>query len=721
MTDSPVPWAEWDAARQLGLLRALDVELARFIAAHAPATPADLLRAISLLSRLEAEGHVCLDLAELARAPARVLQALSPSRERPSAASSPIDGSGDAILASWQARLRELPPDAEAARLRWQAHGTVCAGVGDRLPPHTQDSTEDPGAEPQTPLVLQGNRLYLRRYAQLERELAWHLARRARRLPARDAAAEHRMQGWLDRLFPPARMTGVAGAAAPAGVAQPDLQRLACERALRAGLTLITGGPGTGKTYTAARLLVLLQALHASDGMDASDASGTPLRPPLRVGLAAPTGKAAARLRQSIARGLAELRAEGIDAVTLQALEPLPPARTLHALLGVRPRTRHFAHDEQRPLPLDVLLVDEASMVHLELMAALLKALPPAARLVLLGDSEQLASVEAGSVLGELCAVDPGSPLAGQTVRLLHSHRFGGGIGQLAQATHAGDAAAFGRCLGDPQQVQLRRLPVPKAATPAAAEAASAEIARWALGRVVDSLPPGGAADAESPAQPTATADAAPSHAGWLRQLRHRPREREAFEPWVLQLLAGFERFRVLCALREGPRGVQGLNALIERQATAQGWLQARGSWYEGRPVMVTRNDPALRLYNGDIGLVLRAPAEPGQRTDSASGLRAWFAEAEGLRSVAVGRLPPVQTAFAMTVHKSQGSEFEHVLLALPESDMPLLTRELLYTGITRARRWLSIAGADDTLIAQALQRRTWRMSGLRQRLDRSS
>jgi exodeoxyribonuclease V alpha subunit len=201
------------------------------------------------------------------------------------------------------------------------------------------------------------------------------------------------------------------------------------------------------------------------------------------------------------------------------------------------------------------------------------------------------------------------------------------------------------------------------------------------------------------------------SHAAWMQRLRDRPRQLELFEAWARDLIQRFDAFRVLCALREGPRGVAGINEAIEREAVARGWLERRSAWYEGRPVMVLRNDAAQGLYNGDTGLILRAPGPAGT---AEGAYRAWFVQGEKLRSVAVTRLPEVETAFAITVHKSQGSEFEHVLLVLPDDDLPVLTRELLYTGITRARRWLGIACHSDVVLARAVGRATRRMSGLR-------
>ncbi len=607
--------------REAGTLRALDLAFVRFVHALAPEAPAGLLLACALLARLEGQGHGCLPLDELARDPAAVF--------------------GDVLPESAAAALALLPADAAAAARDWAAlpAAMLQAGPGD-----------DRGA---SPLVLSGARLYLRRYWRHERHIARALVSRALAPPPTvDEAAAGAL---LDRLFPPA----------PAEPG-PDWQRLACERALDGRLTVVIGGPGTGKTWTAARALVLLQALHAG-------------AQPLRVALAAPTGKAAARLRQAIAQALAELRPLPEAAAAVAALtERLGPARTLHALLGTRPGTRRFVHDEADPLDVDLLVVDEASMVHLEMMDALLAALPPAARLVLLGDREQLASVEAGAVLGDLCGAPAGSALAQRVVTLRRSRRFDGAIGELAAAVNRGDGDAALAALQGSGAVAID----------AAADAA--RIAALALdGRAL----PAGLAE------------------GWrplFERLAARPADAAAFEPWALALLADFDRCRVLAALREGPWGVGGLNAAVEQAAAKRGWLDPRGEWYPGRPVMVTRNDPGLGLFNGDIGLVLKAPD---------GTLKACFPAGERLHAVSVTRLADVQTAWALTVHKSQGSEFGHVVLVLPQEDSPVLTRELLYTGITRARRALTVVAPRPALVATAAARPTRRFSGLAQAL----
>lgn len=626
--------------RERGWLGALDLALVRFAQETRADLPGSLLLALAWLGRLAARGHVCLDLEAFAADRAGFLG--WPPQAQPEL---------DQAAAG-------LPADAVAAAAAWQQAAPVLACVQAGQP------------VPDAPWVLDGARLYLRRLWLRERVIGAQLASRAAD-PAPDArAAPQDLERWLDALFPPAaRADPVRGA---------DAQREACARAWQRRLTLVTGGPGTGKTYTAARLLVLLQGLSVQpDG--------------LRVAMAAPTGKAAARLRQSVLVALDALR--GRDDVPALALAraAAAPSTTLHALLEARPGERRFGRDRRRPLPLDLLLVDEASMIDVELMAALLEALPASARLVLLGDEDQLASVEAGSVLADLCAAPPGSALAGQTVRLRESRRFGGDIGTCARAVQAGPLAAFEALSTLREGGEVRRLQLPSPA--------------GEPGRAARTV--AGAALADD--------DGWPTHGDWLRQLGGRPSEVDAFEDWARGLLRALEGFRVLCAVREGEWGVAGINAAIERLAQQRGWIARRSEWYEGRPVMVTRNDAASGVFNGDVGLVLRSPRAPA---GGASALRAWFLDGAALRSVAVGRLPPVQTAYAMTVHKSQGSEFTHVLMALPPVAGAGLTRELLYTGITRARARLTIALHDAGVVRQAAAIRTQRMSGLRQRLQ---
>jgi exodeoxyribonuclease V alpha subunit len=306
------------------------------------------------------------------------------------------------------------------------------------------------------------------------------------------------------------------------------------------------------------------------------------------------------------------------------------------------------------------------------MLAALLQALPAPARLVLLGDRDQLASVEAGAVMAELCA--PGSLLAPQTVTLQAGHRFAGPIAELASAVNQGDA--------------------PRAQ--ALLDSGGAELAL---------------VDTRSPEPLWRLAAGANGHGAFAALLRQRSDDAAAFESWLRALLQAFDGFRLLTAVREGPFGSVALNA---RLTEALGHRPGADGWYEGRPVMVTRNEPSLDVFNGDVGVAITPP--PG--SSGGQALRVWFFDGATLRSVAAARLSAVETAYALTVHKSQGSEFAHVALVLPAEDAPVLTRELVYTGITRARQRLTLVAPKPALLAAALQRRTRRYSGLAQALS---
>jgi exodeoxyribonuclease V alpha subunit len=398
------------------------------------------------------------------------------------------------------------------------------------------------------------------------------------------------------------------------------------------------------------------------------------------------------------------------------------PARTLHSLLGARPDTRQFRHHAANPLDVDVLIVDEASMVHLEMMDALLQALPPTARLVLLGDKDQLASVEAGAVLGDLCrdatagryssataqfvwsvtgqalaaefvVPDTAPVLAQQTVMLRQSRRFKGAIGQLALAVNRGDAAAARAVLSENFVGASPRSRMNDEGS--GSKQASALLAL-------------------QPSTPQAVCALAlgtsgkPSYADYLRLLQTGPAGQgaEAQASWVGGVLKAFERFRILCAVHQGDWGTLGLNAAVQKSLADQGLLKPQGDWFAGRPIMVTRNDAQLGVFNGDVGVVL--PNLEGK-------LKAWFLDGDALRSVSVMRLAQVETAFVMTVHKSQGSEFEHTALVLPPGGAEVLSRELVYTGITRAREQFTLIEAEAGLLEAAIDRPSVRASGLAQ------
>jgi exodeoxyribonuclease V alpha subunit len=641
-----------------GLLRHIDSAFAAQVLRLDAEAPAPLLVAAAVLAQMEGRGHTCLPLAELCQPPVALLG-------WPAAA---VDGAQGlkalwahlpATLADWQAALQGQSPSI-AVRL---------ADAPDQGQPLALGGSSD------APL------LYLRRYAGYEQRVGQSLLQRASEpLAVPEAAARE----WLDRFFAP-------------NTEEPDAtdwQKVACAVALRARLSVITGGPGTGKTYTAARLLALLLALH-------------PEGSPLRVALAAPTGKAAARLKQSIDNALTQLHVPADAGLDLNALiARMGPARTLHSLLGARPDTRQFRHHAANPLDVDVLIVDEASMVHLEMMDALLQALPPTARLVLLGDKDQLASVEAGAVLGDLCqdaaagrysaataqfvqavtrqtlasewvVPDPAPVLAQQTVMLRQSRRFKGAIGQLALAVNRGDAAAARACLGGPDNAAASPVLAVQPSSPQA-------VCALALG-----------------------ASGKPSYANYLRHMQTGPvgQGTDAHASWVSNVLKAFERFRILCAVHQGDWGTQALNAAVQQALADAGLLRIQGEWYEGRPVMVTRNDPQLGVFNGDVGVVL--PNTEGKP-------KVWFLDGEALRSVSVMRLAQVDTAFVMTVHKSQGSEFEHTALVLPPGGAEVLSRELVYTGITRAREQFTLVEAEAGLLEAAIDRPSVRASGLR-------
>ncbi|TCS37557.1 DNA helicase/exodeoxyribonuclease V alpha subunit [Paucimonas lemoignei] len=645
----------FDALVEAGQLRQLGAAFARFIASLAPAPQSSeipLALASALLSELEGRGHSCLKLDELAADPCALL---GWAREH-------WDG-----LREWCAAL---PHDVAA----WQAALGACEQVW-------VVGTEDR----RQPLVLDGDRLYLRRYWKNETQVAREVARRAATRREVDAA---RVREWLDLLFD----TGEAAPQSTDGSHDPDWQRIACAMAVRSGFSIITGGPGTGKTYTVARLLALLFAL--ADDPDR-----------LRIALAAPTGKAAARLKQSIDDALGGLAGRLGNELNLAKLAArLPAACTLHSLLGARPDTRALRHHAGNPLDIDVLIVDEASMVHLEMMAALLDALPPTTMLILLGDKDQLASVEAGAVLGDLCfeaqqgrytdataryvlaacgqampaaMLAAGDVLAQQTVMLRKSRRFGGPIGALATAVNDGDADAAVACLRAQEDASVRWLDPARQADLLALALHGRAGAEGGYRRYLELMK-----------QPPPAGDAA------------------AHEAWVKSLLLAFDTFRVLCAVREGEWGVAGINQAIEQCLEAQGLIRRRSEWYTGRPVMVTRNDQGAGVFNGDIGITLPDPARPDAK-------RVYFLNGEAVRSVLATRLADVETAYAMTVHKSQGSEFRHVAMVLPQEASQVVARELIYTGITRAREFFTLL-APAAVLEAAVARKTRRASGLR-------
>ncbi|QGU34053.1 exodeoxyribonuclease V subunit alpha [Thermochromatium tepidum ATCC 43061] len=707
---------DWD---RLGALRPLDLALTRFIRAHGPETDPWVLLAIALTSARTGQGHICLDLKAALESPHTLLTAGD--------ADLPASPGPGAELAAW---LATLTLDDWVARL---TQSSVIEKAWASRPP--SDTTAAKIAAPQSepaPLVLGGTPerplLYLRRYWTYEQRIQAGLSARLHRTLDQP---EDRMRALLEVLFE-AEESGTL-----------PWQRIACALAACRAFAIITGGPGTGKTTTVVRLLALLQSLALEAGAS-----------PLRIRLAAPTGKAAARLNESIAG-----QVERLPFDRLPDIRPAIPiqAVTLHRLLGPLPDSRGFRYRAGHPLPADLVVVDEASMLDVELMAALLDALRPEARLILLGDQDQLASVEAGAVLGDLCRraraahytpktrdwlervtgarlpealIDPaGRPLDQAIVMLRHSYRFRaeGGIGALAELVNTG------RLDGAPVSAPCTALDTLFARR---SDPSLGQIRRIRL------------SDERDPRFDQLVFTAYWGRSGYLALLHEqRPPDDappEAFDAWARAVLRAQAGFQLLTALRQGPWGAEGLNRRIQHRlsqgpdasslgarTSTQIQIQGGQPWFEGRPVLVTCNDYRLGLMNGDIGITLRVPVKstPPQRWERGQGegaqpssvLRVAFPSGDGsdaIRWILPSRLQNVETVFAMTVHKSQGSEFDHTALILPPVSSPVLTRELLYTAITRAKSVFTLIDTQEEVLCGALGRRVERASGLALALD---
>ncbi|WP_321964618.1 exodeoxyribonuclease V subunit alpha [Paraburkholderia sp. J7] len=675
-----------------GWLRTLDAAFARFLWTEAPHSEPLLLLAAALASHQLGRGHVCLDLKATLEDPAFALS-LPPDGPQVLAAvpaQPPAEVLAGVTLAQWRAAL--AAPDLVSEET---AATDVAAG--------------------NAPLVLVGTRLYLRRYWQYEQDVREGIERRLGRAARLEAALPLDVaRAALDALFAP--RSGEMRTA--------DWQKLACALAARSAFSIVTGGPGTGKTTTVVRLLALLQTLALGRA-----GQGTPASRPLRIRLAAPTGKAAARLNESIAGAVERLPFDAlqahVDAVALRKAIPTV-VTTLHRVLGTRPGSRRFRHDAANPLPVDVLVIDEASMVDLEMMAAVLDALPPTARLILLGDKDQLASVEAGAVLGELCdrareghytqasrawleaatgerieaaMLDAhGLPLDQAIAMLRESHRFASesGIGALAELVNTGDAVGVAKIWSRGYE-DLARLVCP------------ADDDGPLRSLIVDGRVGG---------QSAAQRQGYRHYLETMRTTRPEPgATTDALSAWAAGVLKAHGAFQLLCALRRGPWGVEGLNRRVARLLQEEGLIEPYGDWYAGRPVLVMHNDYELGLMNGDIGVALALPVAAG----APPVLRVAFPAGDGsggVKWVSPSRLQGVETVFALTVHKSQGSEFTHAALVLPDTYSPILTRELVYTGITRARSFLTLAVPEgrsvlDRAVLAKVQRASGLMAGL--------
>ena len=461
------------------------------------------------------------------------------------------------------------------------------------------------------PLVLEEKRLYLYRYWWDEYRLAQAIKQLNRHIPSTLAETD------LQQLT-----TGTH-----------QQQAKAIQLALQGGFTVITGGPGTGKTFTLVRiLLALLQQ-----------------NPQLTVALAAPTGKAAARMQEALRQSLAQIP------MAQQLLQALPQtAFTLHRLLGMGHGTQP-KFNAQQPLPYDLIIVDEASMIDLRMASQLLTAINPQARLILLGDANQLAAVEAGAVLAEL---NKAHTLKNSRVHLTQSQRFGGQIGQLAEAVCRGDIQTVSTLIEYDTQ-ELTYAPLEQA----------------------DSL-------------------AKKLFVGYKQFVAALQAQLD-----TAQLLTVFDEFRVLCAVREGSYGVNSLNqrlSLLLQKELAQN-EDPLAVWYHGRPIMVTQNDYSLDVFNGDIGITI----------EEDDGFYVYFpARDTPTKRVSAARLAHSETALALTIHKSQGSEFKQVAVVLPKEESPILTRQLLYTGITRAKKQIQLWALKPILL-KTIEQETKRASGL--------
>lgn len=638
-------------------LRPIDVELPRVLNKLAPEQNMLCWLLCVLVSHQYGRGHSCMRLTEITQRPEYVLGFALPSE------------------------IKDLLIQTDLHTALTNSAWVQCI--------------EEPSAAVEKPLVYVSGALYLARLWKSEQNVSQAIQTRIA-AAAQDSSEPGHLSELLAQVFTENKSEHI------------DWQALACAMAAERRFAIITGGPGTGKTTTVVKLLAILRQRFGND---------------LRILLSAPTGKAAARLTESIAGAIGRLPESMQSGIPTEVT-------TLHKMLGSRPFRRSFKYSAEKPLAADVVVVDEASMVDLEMMAALMNALPNNAQLILLGDKDQLASVEAGSVLGDLCkgaeagnytpetlamlqaytgsdlsayAAKPdansGTSIYNQaTVMLRDSHRFGAdsGIGYLARAVNAGEiyrsfSGGSSKALATPESIfaafndlnlifpqqneklhpseftELRKLVVDGYKT------------------YLQLVARGVASDAVT-------------------------KSRTPRDQWAIDVLKAHRSFQLLVALRKGAWGVQGLNDVVSE------WLRSAGlikpttlgakNWYAGRPVLVQRNNYTLNLMNGDIGITLLDP-ETGK-------LRVVFEQADGsVKWVLPSRLSDVETVFALTVHKSQGSEFAHTVLVLPDEINPVLTRELVYTGITRASKIFSLVAVNESVFIDAVQQRVIRSSGL--------
>jgi exodeoxyribonuclease V alpha subunit len=571
-----------------------DVEFTRFIEKLSPQADDELLLGAILVSHLTAQGNICVNLSTYANRTFPLFP--------------------DDNIPENEADFLRCPPSVS----KWINHLKNSGIVG--------------SAQEYKPLILNDDKLYLYRYWKYEQEFSASIKHRLKN-PCVDIDRSILARS-LFRLFPQKQTD-----------TDIDAQRLAAERAVLNNFSIISGGPGTGKTFTIIKILALLLEQNKQ----------------LHIALTAPTGKAAARLQESIIAAKQHL-----DCAP-EIKEAIPQETyTVHRLLGTIPHSPYFRKNADNPLPYDVVVVDEASMVDLALMAKLASAIPPHARWILVGDKNQLASVEAGTVFGDIC--DIGQNEKSYITVLTRNYRFNenSGIGKLARAiTHAESDNAL-NILKSSHYSDIH----------------------WR--------------------------DLKP-YQHFLNDLKNKilhsfSEYLQAIRPYTANpdtVLQAFDKFRILCALRHGFYGVEMVNRSIEKLLIREGFLKTGYLGYHGQPIMITHNDYTLKLFNGDVGVILRNPEKRDE-------LLAFFRETDGnIREFLPSRLPQHETVFAMTVHKSQGSEFESILMILPPQFSMVLSRELLYTGITRAKHRLDIWGNEE-VFKHAIQQKIQRTSGLK-------
>ena len=627
---------------KLGLIRTVDLHACQRLAMHCHEQRPEVLLACLVSSFYLGQGHTCLPLKVLITGP---FTAINPGQWR------------DCLLAlgiqSYEQVLTQL----------------MTSPLIEVLSQHSQTDNELTTAQTK-PFVLQGERLYLARYYAYENSIVNYIYR------AQNQANYEFEMSWLAQLFPDNQANE-----------DIDWQKVAVANAALQSFSVISGGPGTGKTTTVTKLLLLL-ALQSSAKHEN-----------LTIELAAPTGKAAARLTQSIIQAKSKLsQSAPFDAAVFDLIPD--KASTLHRLLGSEYGRAGFRHNKKNPLHLDVLLVDEASMVDLPMMAKLLDALPSDARLILLGDKDQLASVEAGSVLADLThGIDPVTlssqwanklseltqtdlshlikrdGLTGQAIRqslslLAKSYRFhqDSGIGHLAKAVNLTDIAASFSILNKAgeEYPDLRWQQL---------ESTEDKIDLTQLAKGYDDY--------------------------WLA-VKNVLQDKLS----ISALFQIFSQYQILCAVRSGEYGVEHLNLVLQDYFYKRGRMRNPLTWYPGKAIIITRNDASLGLFNGDIGICL-PDIEDKER------MRVWFELPDGsLKAYLPSRLSENEAVFVMTVHKSQGSEFDHVELVLPPYESPVLTKELIYTGITRAKSYFSLWAAPESL-KSGISTQVARYSGL--------